>query len=144
MENFKFEKSYGRLLGLANSYVSRRLSKYMREQKVPVTPEQFRLLTHLWHQDGLTQQELADGTHRDKANVTRILDILEREIIIERRNDPKDRRVYKIFLTAKGKEIERDAAECSMLAINDALKDVTKEEIEMCKNVLNTTIKNLE
>ena len=140
---FKFEKSFGRRLGMAHTALARHLGSLMKEAKLPITPDQFRVLTHLWTQDGRSQQELANLSGRDRANVTRVIDILEREGIVERRDDPDDRRVFNIFLTRKGRSIEADTARCAQKAISDALKGFTKEEIAMLMDLLGRVRANL-
>jgi DNA-binding MarR family transcriptional regulator len=143
MSRFEFEKSFGRTLGTAHNSLFKHLNKLMKAAELPITPEQFGLMTHLWKQDGLSQQELAVLTNRDRANVTRIIDILEREEIVERKDDANDRRVFKIFLTSKGKSLENGTADCAKQAIKDATQGSTKDEIEICMKVLRKTIENL-
>jgi len=133
---FRFDKSFGRNLGMAHTALARHLGRLMKEAKLPITPDQFRVLTHLWTQDGRSQQELATLSGRDRANVTRVIDILEREGIVERKDDPDDRRVFNIYLTKKGKQIEEATAQCAQQAIKDALKSFTKEETETLMNLL--------
>jgi DNA-binding MarR family transcriptional regulator len=140
---FQFDKSYGRALGVAYTAVYRQLAKHIKDKGLPITPDQFRVLTHLWQHDGCSQQDLALGSNRDRANVTRIIDILEREGIVKRNDHETDRRIYKISLTKKGKDLEKDAADCGQAAIRDALKGISKEDIETCLKVLNKTIENL-
>ncbi len=144
MSRFEFEKSFGRTLGTAHNNLFKHLNKLMKVAELPITPEQFGLMTHLWKQDGLSQQELAVLTARDRANVTRIIDILEREAIVERRDDANDRRVFKIFLTKKGKELEAPTAAIAQQAIKEATQGITKDEIEICMKVLRQTIENLK
>lgn len=144
MSKFQFQQSYGRILGVAYTALYKRLAKHMKENNLPITPDQFRVLTHLWQSDGLSQQELAIGSHRDKANVTRIVDILEREGIVERRDHENDRRIYRIFLTAKGKKLETVAAECGQAAIRDAQAGISKADMDTCMAVLKKTIENLK
>ena len=143
MGKIQFDKSYGRILGVAYTYVFRRLAKHMKEKNLPITPDQFRVLTHLWQNDGCSQQELAVCSLRDRANVTRIIDILEREGLVKRMIHETDRRIYKILLTEKGKALENDALACGQSAIDDALKGVSKSDLEVCMKVLNKTIANL-
>jgi len=133
---FKFEESFGRILGVAHTSMFRHLSKLMKEQHLPITPEQFSVLSHLWERDGLQQSELALCTNRNRANVTRIIDILEREEIVERRDDEADRRVFKIYLTKKGRLLKEDTAKCAAQSIKDSLKGLSKEEIAICTKVL--------
>jgi DNA-binding MarR family transcriptional regulator len=144
MSKFEFEKSFGRTLGVAHTHLFKHLSKLMKEQSLPITPEQFGLMTHLWKQDGCSQQDLAVLTNRDRANVTRILDILEREGIVERKDDIEDRRVFKIFLTEKGRDLEVDTAAIAKQAIKDATKGVSASDLEVCMQVLKKTIENLK
>jgi DNA-binding MarR family transcriptional regulator len=135
-KTFKFEDSFGRILGVAHTSMFRYLSKLMKDQELPITPEQFSVLSHLWQNDGLQQSELALCTNRNRANVTRIIDILEREGIVERRDDENDRRVFRIFLTDKGKSLREVTARCAEQTINDSLKGLTNEEIDTCIKVL--------
>lgn len=143
MSKLKFDQSYGRILGVAYTSIFRRLAKYMKDKDLPITPDQFRVLSFLWQNDGCSQQEIAKGSNRDRANVTRIIDILEREGIVKRVNHETDRRIFRVFLTELGKKLEEPAAECGQLAIADALAGINKKDIDICMAVLKKTIQNL-
>ena len=69
-ETFKFENSFGRILGVAHTSMFRYLSKLMKNQNLPITPEQFSVLSHLWQKDGLQQTELALCTNRNREKVS--------------------------------------------------------------------------
>ncbi len=143
MSSSQTDKSYGRILGVAYTHVFRQLAFHMKQKNLPITPDQFRVLTHLWRNNGCSQQELAAGSLRDRANVTRIIDILEREGIVVRTDHETDRRIFKIELTEQGKGLEKEAMACGKAAIDDALKGVSKSDLEVCMKVLNKTIENL-
>lgn len=115
----------------------------MREKNLPITPDQFRVLSHLWEKEGLQQTELAVCTNRNRANVTRIIDILERQGIAERRGDQNDRRVFKIYLTEKGHSLKKKTAQCAAQSIEDSLQGITPQEIQICTRVLQKIIKNV-
>jgi MarR family transcriptional regulator for hemolysin len=53
---------------------------------------------------GLSQREIARRLSIEGPSVTRHLDHLEAEGLIERRGDPADRRLTRIFFTEAGKE----------------------------------------
>jgi MarR family transcriptional regulator, organic hydroperoxide resistance regulator len=144
MSTFSFERSYGRTLGVAHSCLFRHLSKLIKAKELGITPEQFAVMSQLWSKDGRSQQELATLTNRDRANVTRILDILEREELVERRDDPTDRRVFKIFLTKKGKALEKPTATVAQQAITDALDGISQKDLDTCMKVLLKTIENVK
>jgi DNA-binding MarR family transcriptional regulator len=133
---FEFKTSFGRLLGSAHVAMFRYLNQLMVDKDLPITPNQFRVLTHLWENDGLPQSELATCINRNRANVTRIIDILEKKGIVERKDEPNDRRVHRIFLTEKGKALREPTAQCALQSIEDALKGISKKDIEVCEKVL--------
>ncbi|KZN34637.1 MarR family winged helix-turn-helix transcriptional regulator [Pseudoalteromonas luteoviolacea] len=60
----------------------------------------------LWEQEGQTQTDLTNGCQTNHYTTTRVLDKLEVCGLVERRLDPKNRRVFRIFLTDKGRELE--------------------------------------
>lgn len=143
MSDFQFQHSYGRILGVAHTALVRHLAKLMKAKNLPITPEQFSVLSHLWQKDGRPQNELAICTNRNRANVTRIIDILERNEIVERRDDPQDRRVFNIYLTDKGKALEKATAECAKQSIEDALQGISDEEKTILLKALKRSIENL-
>lgn len=61
----------------------------------------------LWEREGLSQTELAQGCMTEHYTTTRILDRLEILGLIERRADPLSRRTFRIFLTKKGRSLEK-------------------------------------
>ena len=100
------EKSIGFLL--AKAY--QRACALFKEEfdSYDVTPQQFGLLAFLWREDGISQTELSARSQIDRTTMGGIIDRLEKEGLIERRNHPDDRRAYQIFLTAKGKSLEEE------------------------------------
>lgn len=140
---FQFETSFGRILGVAHTAMFRHLSKLMHERQLPITPDQFRVLSHLWQTDGLQQSELALCTNRNRANVTRIIDILEREGIVTRQDDPTDRRVFRIYLTALGKSLRDETARCAAQSVADSLQGLSEQEIAIATRVLKKIKENV-
>jgi DNA-binding MarR family transcriptional regulator len=56
------------------------------------------------HPEGLKMRELSRLLMVTGGNVTGLADRLAREGLIERRDDPRDRRAYYVSLTSKGRE----------------------------------------
>ena len=69
-----------------------------------LTHGQFFMLVAIMEEEGLLPSELADKTAQDRATTTGLLDRLENDGWIERRDDRKDRRSFRIFLTPHGKQ----------------------------------------
>jgi len=66
-----------------------------------LTRAQWFVLAYIIRTDGQTQTELAEETDMEKAPLGKLLDRLQDGGWIERRLDPKDRRVKRVFKTAK-------------------------------------------
>lgn len=98
--NSSREESFWQLIGQTGramrSYADRCLRGYS------LTVEQLQVLKNIDAVVGLPQSELCQLTGKSPANITRILDRLEKKSRIERRANPTDRRSSLIFLTGEG------------------------------------------
>lgn len=68
----------------------------------------FSYLFILYINEGVTQQEIAYRLQADKAAVARTLVQLEIQGYIERRSDPNDGRVTRVYLTDKSRALQAD------------------------------------
>jgi len=71
-----------------------------------LTPPQFATLAFLWRRDGLNQQELGNLMNVDRTTISGILERLERLEVIQRGQDPRDKRSWVVFVTKKGKALQ--------------------------------------
>lgn len=69
------------------------------------------LLLHLWDADGITQSQLVERLMVEPPTVTKMLQRMEAEGIVERRTDTEDARVSRVFLTPRGRALEQAVAE---------------------------------
>ncbi|UJF33463.1 MarR family winged helix-turn-helix transcriptional regulator [Paenibacillus hexagrammi] len=72
-------------------------------QPYDVHPGQPPLLLRLSEQDGQSQSELAARIHVTPATLTVMVDRMEKAGIVERRTDPNDQRVSRVYVTDKGR-----------------------------------------
>jgi MarR family transcriptional regulator, organic hydroperoxide resistance regulator len=138
-----YEQTLGRQSGVLYYLLSKRLNTLLAEAGLGITVDQFRLLTMLWKEDGITQQQLADKLGRDRAGVTRMTDILEEQGILVRVADKNDRRVNLLHLTKKGREIEPLAAAAAQRALDEMTKDFSTEEKNIFAQLHQRAIRNL-
>ncbi|TKB25551.1 MarR family transcriptional regulator [Desulfopila sp. IMCC35006] len=98
------EASFWRLIGVTaramRSYADQRLKSY------DLTVEQLQVMKQADLCDGLPQRELSALTGKSPANMTRILDRLEKKNRIIRKLNPEDRRSILVFLTKEGKALK--------------------------------------
>lgn len=81
------------------------LLSWLRKQQVEISPEQYFLLWRLHERDGRPQRELVDPAMDDRANITRLVESLERSGYVHRRGDPSDGRKKLVFLTKEGRDL---------------------------------------
>ena len=100
------EESFWRMIALTGqamrSFADKRLRGY------DLTVEQLQLLKQLAVDNGLTQSILCRISDKSPANITRILDRLEKKRRIVRRPNPEDRRSSLVFLTAEGERLRAE------------------------------------
>jgi DNA-binding MarR family transcriptional regulator len=73
-----------------------------------LTAAQYNVLNVLAGSDeGMSQRELGEVLVVDRSNVTGLLDRMEKSGWVKRSDDPRDRRVYRVSLTAAGRQLWR-------------------------------------
>jgi len=107
-----------------------------------VTPEQWAILAHLWQQDGLSQQALANRFHRSKVAAFQIIGKLEKQGLVIRRPDPVDGRSKRIYLTSEGRKIQSVLVPLAKENITQAIDGISDKDLEITKNVIRKVISN--
>lgn len=64
------------------------------------------VLSSLWHEQGITQQALAERTAKDKACLTNLMNNLEKKGYVYRKEDTNDRRNKLVYLTPEGEALK--------------------------------------
>ena len=128
------EKSVGFLL--AKAY--QRACALFKEEfdHYDLTPQQFGLLAFLWIEDGLSQTELSARSQIDRTTIGGIIDRLEMEGLVERRNHPEDRRAYQVFLTATAKAKEEELSSFANRVLLKVASPLTEQEHETLVSLL--------
>jgi DNA-binding MarR family transcriptional regulator len=71
-----------------------------------LSPSQFNILNLLHAQpEGCSQSELSRDLIMHRSNVTGLIDRLEKRGLVRRLNEPEDRRIYRVVLTAPGRKL---------------------------------------
>ena len=79
--------------------VTRLFNRQVRE--FGLTRTQWQVLYWLYHDDGQTQTDLAETLSMGKASLGRVVDRLEEQGWVVRKDDPNDRRAKLVYLTDK-------------------------------------------
>jgi MarR family transcriptional regulator, transcriptional regulator for hemolysin len=99
-----------------------------RVRDLGLTRAQWLALTRVNRRPGVSQSELADMMEIEKAPAGRIVDRLQEKRWVERRAEPSDRRVNRIYLTAQGARVYAAIQPLADATIHDALSGLTPGE----------------
>ena len=102
-----FENSIAPWLGKTVKIVEYFLQEQFKEHGLDLTKEQMVVLKRLHDEDGLSQNELAFLTLRNKSSLTRLLTKMEKKGYITRKQCKEDKRINKVFLTDNGRDVFR-------------------------------------
>ena len=111
-----------------------------------ITRSQWSVLTTLSRggNDGMMQVDLARLLEVGKVTVGGLVDRLETTGHVERRADPTDRRVKRVYITKQGYDVLQCMIEISTKLNDRILQNVSQEDRVVCEEVLYKVKKNLK
>jgi MarR family transcriptional regulator, transcriptional regulator for hemolysin len=101
-----------------------------------LTLAQCKALIRLADSEGVSQVRLAELTDLEPMTLVRILDRMESEGWLERRSDPRDRRVRCLYLTSKAKPLLDDIRRLMDLTRGEAFSGIPKRQIDLLMDLL--------
>jgi DNA-binding MarR family transcriptional regulator len=134
-------RRFGFILKDVNSLYVQRFEQHAAT--LGLTLPQCRTLIRLAENEGVSQVRLAELTDLEPMALVRILDRMEAEGWLERRSDPRDRRVRCLYLTGKGKPLLEVIRRLMDLTWADAFSGISKDKSEIVTEVLDRVRSNL-
>ncbi|HHY17364.1 MAG TPA: MarR family transcriptional regulator [Firmicutes bacterium] len=95
-----------------------------------ITTPQFLALLVLRDQPGITMGELCDRLFLACSTATDLIDRMEKNGYLERKRDTQDRRVIRLAITPKGKDVIHQVIVARRNYVDSILKQLTQEEID--------------
>lgn len=140
--------SFDESIGLQTSQMNRRMLRFLNHslEWYEISLEQWVVLSKLAEQENINQKMLSVKAEKDPASLLRILDILERKGLIERRQNTGDRRSTSLYITTKGKDLKNELAPYIENRFKEITNGISEQEIEIYMKVLgniDTNLKNL-
>lgn len=93
--------------------------------------------------DGVRPKDLAETLEIERPSLAQLLDRLEHAGLIERREDPHDRRGKTLHLTAEGAKIARQTTDIAERMAEHMLAGVTDEDVAVCERALSWILANV-
>jgi len=131
------------LSGRASTAIARRLYREFRLKGLLITPEQWVILMALSNKDGITQQELATTTFKDKPSITRLINNLEKQSLVVRLSSKLDKRMNMIHITKPGLFLYQKTNVAAINVMKEALYGLIEEDIRTGERILKQIFKNL-
>ena len=116
-------------LNLTGCKLKQYIATMLRQQAVPLTPEQFLLIDLLWNHGEMSQQQLADMMQKDKNSVTKLVDAIERKGFVVRKQNASDRRSNTLVLTEKAELLKNEAKQKGISILDNMLEGISEEEL---------------
>jgi MarR family transcriptional regulator for hemolysin len=138
-------RTLNRELAFTLNDVARMLKTYAdhKAAQLGITRAQWVVLARLDRFEGLKQSELAEMLDLQPITLTRLLDRLCENGLIERRSDPNDRRAKRLFLTAAARPMLERLGDLGEELMSTALAGVGRESVEQMVAQLATVKENL-
>lgn len=126
--------------------VSRGMKTYMQSRLNAhgVHAGQQFMLQALWRQDGLTPGELAERIGVETSTVTRAAQRMEGTGLVRRIPDAEDARLVRVYLTERGRALERIIPEVIRDAAAATLRGLSPHEHSELLRLLERVRRNLE
>ncbi|WP_079530454.1 MarR family winged helix-turn-helix transcriptional regulator [Halobacillus hunanensis] len=109
----------------------------------PITTPQFVALQWLLDKGDLTIGELSRHLHLACSTTTDLVDRLEKNELVERVRDSRDRRVVRTHLLEKGTHIIHEVIEKRQHYLQEVLKDVSEDEMNQLIRLLHVLHENM-
>ncbi len=109
---------------------------------IDITIDQWLVLKSIQDWPDISQHQIAENVFKDFASVTRMIELLVKKEYLQREFHKTDRRRFNLIITKKGQAVIQKVIPVITANRKQALKSLTKAEIENNKVFLNQIIEN--
>ena len=127
-------RSVGFLISQLGFFSSRRFTEAL--EPLGIGPRDFLLMRFVESSDGQSQQALADQLGIPPSRMVALVDHMEEMGLMERRPDPEDRRVRRLFLTRAGRSVLEKAGKIAIDYETQLCAGINRKEREQLIDLL--------
>lgn len=114
-----------------------------KAKTIGLTRPQWQVLSVLHRHEGIHQGGLADLLEVEPITLCRMVDRLQDAGLVERQRDPADRRAWRLFLTAKAREIREQVKPLGVEVMAAALDGISPQQRDALRTTLDKIRQNL-
>lgn len=143
--NSDFNKKLAPWIGKTCKIINMYISDVLKHNNIQVTKEQWIVLKILHEDnDGIIQNDLAFITDRNKASLTRLINVLEKNNLVERIPSKEDSRKNLIYITNTGKQLFLKVKPLMLNSLETLQNGITEDEKSIFMNVMTKIQTNLK
>jgi MarR family transcriptional regulator, organic hydroperoxide resistance regulator len=142
IESIPADRSVGYMVRLM--YLDLRHLLHERLEEHGLTSGVWYYLWALWHEDGINQRELGERVRIKEASTAVTLRLMERDGLIKRVRSKDDRRSVNVFLTARGRKLERELGHYPIEGNLTALQGFSERDVTTLLGLMERAVANLE
>jgi len=143
MKKFDYENSIGFITYSVSKTFQKAFDIELR-RKIGITIAQSKVIFALYLHSGLTQRELADKIGVESPTLVPIIDKMEEDGYVQRKFDPHDRRIKRVYTTSKTDSLWDSMMECAAQVRKVSTKEVSEQEIKSALEVIKKITENLK
>jgi DNA-binding MarR family transcriptional regulator len=132
-------------IGYRTKLMSQLFTRRFQEMLEPhgLTPFHWLILCCLWEQDGLATSALGDQLRQVGGTLTGVIDRMEDRGIVRRERDASDRRIWRIWLTDAGRQLEVVLPDLALQLREEAFQGFSEAEQRLFSDWVDRIILNL-
>ncbi len=132
-------------LGYRIKLLSQLLGRTFQERLEPfgLTLGHWLVLCCLWEEDGLATSDIGERLKQVGGTLTGVLDRMEKRGLVRREQNPRDRRVWHIWLTPTGKQLQEVLLPIATDIRDQAMESISIPEQELLSQLIDRAIANL-
>jgi len=136
--------TYSYLLDRTARKVKQYAQRRFNAENYDITVDQWIIIKHLKQNNDLNQSQLAEITGKDHPTLTRIIDLLCKKGLTERRVRPTDRRCFTVHLTEQGEQRVLNWSPRMAEIRMKAWENLNEDDYKNLKRILETIYSNLD
>jgi len=137
-----FEENPGLLIKRLSHAMDVEMGRRLRAHGL--TESQWRILMVLWKGEGRSQTELQERLGLERATITGLLQRMTAQGWVLRRSDPHDKRVLRVYLTDRSRELAPIAARLVDQITTQVLEGFSADERQFLHRLLLRALQNME
>ncbi|MGG6242073.1 MarR family winged helix-turn-helix transcriptional regulator [Nodosilinea sp. AN01ver1] len=132
-------------LGYRIRLMAQLMSRLFQEKLDPygLTPFHWVVLCCLWQQDGQATSQIGEKLSQVGGTMTGVIDRMEERGLVRRERDGRDRRIWRIWLTDMGRQLEATLPPLALEVREAAFAGITEAEQKLISDAVDRAIANL-